>query len=105
MGRHYYRPHVVSSDEVSQTVHHKRSEIRDDSRSTSTSTPSKIPNVNGALTSDSLTNLMEHTNAEPEQTWESHLIPLEPKPEFYDTFEGMSFLLLKSVSLLIFMHF
>jgi len=66
-GRHYFRPNASSQHKGQVPAKNKRDSHMTDS---------------GLLDHPSALNLLDT-----EETWESSLIPLEPKPEFYDTFE------------------
>lgn len=60
MGRHYYRPYVASHGQTNQAA------------------------SMGALSEEQASVV---TNMDADETWESNLVPLEPKPEFYATYE------------------
>jgi len=64
MGRHYFRPNVshTNDDLVAAAMRKKKNSLEDGTSATF--------------------NILDG-----EDTWESNLIPLEPKPEFYETFE------------------
>ncbi|KAG2375362.1 hypothetical protein C9374_009985 [Naegleria lovaniensis] len=77
MGRHYFRPcqrPVISENEGDNT----RS---DASKLNSRRIAENISSISMK------SSIMDDDMNESHETWESHLVPLEPKPEFYETFK------------------
>jgi hypothetical protein len=70
MGRHYYRPYVQSIDKDDDAQKNNLKKSMTIKRSVMTTSETAYASL---LDSD--------------DTWEANLVPMEPKPEFYDTFE------------------
>eukprot|EP01080_Neovahlkampfia_damariscottae_P007818 gene7818-12291_t len=74
LGRQKYRPYVLPEGDESNSQKQKELEEQND-----------VGNVLGKL----------FNKSEVDETWESQLVPIEPKPEFYSTFEEYELAMLR----------